>query len=213
MDGGTASMPFARQAFGAAALGTRIYVVGGSSSNGLIPYHSVAVFDTVAQTWSSVADYPESVDVPSVAASGGFLYGFGGSFAGAVASVYRYDPVSNAWTPRTPMKAPRYGAAVGVVNGIVYVAGGLDRHDAPVATVEAYDPATDTWTTKASLSAPRGVAGGAVVDGIFYLVGGAEPTTFVSTVNSVQSREQHVDGEGAAAGADGRSRPWPWRTA
>ena len=80
------------------------------------------------------------------------------------------------------MPTPRYGLAVGVVNGILYAVGG-DTTDAesgfgvPVATVEAYDPTANSWTTKASLQAPSGDLAIGVVNGILYAVGGVAAGT------------------------------------
>lgn len=55
-----ASMPTGRRNHAAAALGTNIYIVGGT---GRPPLHALAaVYDTVANTWSSVASMGASRD-------------------------------------------------------------------------------------------------------------------------------------------------------
>ena len=65
------------------------------------------------------------------------------------------------------MPTVRHGAASGVINGKLYVAGGQT-----LATLEVYDPATDTWTTKAPMPTARFGVGGGVINGKLYVVGG-----------------------------------------
>jgi N-acetylneuraminic acid mutarotase len=60
-----------------------------------------------------------------------------------------------------------YGAATGVINGKLYVAGG--QADAingnNVATLQIYDPASNTWTTGAPLPQARSAADAGVIGG------------------------------------------------
>ncbi len=81
------------------------------------------------------------------------------------------------WSVKAPIPTPRYGLAVGVVNGVLYAVGG-DRGRGPAVTdryltlVEAYNPATNSWTTKAPMPTGRwGLAVG-VVKGTLFAVGG-----------------------------------------
>jgi N-acetylneuraminic acid mutarotase len=55
-----------------------------------------------------------------------------------------------------------------VINGILYVAGGVGSATA----VEAYDPAADTWTTKAPMPTARAGAAAGVINGVLYVAGG-----------------------------------------
>ncbi|MDP2793931.1 MAG: kelch repeat-containing protein [Sulfurisoma sp.] len=79
---------------------------------------------------------------------------------------------SGAWTTEAPMPTARWGAASGVINGKLYVAGGWRSGTSSLATLEVYDPATNTWATKAPMPTARGGAGGAVINGKLYVVGG-----------------------------------------
>jgi N-acetylneuraminic acid mutarotase len=84
-----------------------------------------------------------------------------------------YAIAQGEWTIKTSMPTAREVAAVGVVNGIVYVAGGEAANDCTfLHTLEAYDPTTDTWTTKTDMPARRRSAAGAVANGLFYAMGG-----------------------------------------
>jgi N-acetylneuraminic acid mutarotase len=68
---------------------------------------------------------------------------------------------------------PRYLLGVGVVNGILYAAGGWSGGGAALARVQAYDPATNTWSQKpAPLPSIRAGLGVGVVNGLLYAVGG-----------------------------------------
>ena len=75
------------------------------------------------------------------------------------------------WETKAPMPTVRWGAASGVINGKLYVAGGWNGTNS-LATLEVYDPATNTWATKASMSTARDGAAGGVINGKLYVVGG-----------------------------------------
>jgi N-acetylneuraminic acid mutarotase len=66
------------------------------------------------------------------------------------------------------MTKARLGAASAVVDGKIYVIGGM----AGQRKVEAYDPATDTWTEKAELGGPTVISSASVVNGKIYVIGG-----------------------------------------
>jgi N-acetylneuraminic acid mutarotase len=77
------------------------------------------------------------------------------------------------WTTKEPMPTARTVAAAGVVNGIIYVAGGeVANNCSPVHTLESYDPAIDSWTTLAPMPTARWRFAAAVTGGVFYALGG-----------------------------------------
>ncbi|PYS98595.1 MAG: hypothetical protein DMF63_15480 [Acidobacteria bacterium] len=69
------------------------------------------------------------------------------------------------------MPTPRSGAAVAVVDGIIYVMGGGGVSGA-LSTVEAYDPATDSWASKRPMLFSHVSFGAAELNGIIYALGG-----------------------------------------
>lgn len=71
------------------------------------------------------------------------------------------------WTTKAPMPTGRGGLGVGVVNGILYAAGGGTN------VLEAYDPVTDTWIAKAPMTTSRYGLSVGVLNGILYAVGGS----------------------------------------
>lgn len=79
---------------------------------------------------------------------------------------------SNVWEPRAPLGLPRRELALGAINGLVYVIGGVK----PTGTsdgVAAYDPGKNSWRPRAPLPAARQAGdGAALVGGLLYAPGG-----------------------------------------
>ncbi len=77
------------------------------------------------------------------------------------------------WTTKTLMPAARAWAAAGVINGVLYVAGGHDGTTGGTTTLQAYNPATDTWSTLVPMPGRRYQGDGAgVINGELYMAGG-----------------------------------------
>ena len=97
---------------GGAALGGKLYVVGGEDSNGHLS--TLWVHDPVTTAWTAGPPLPgPAVENPAVMAHGGKLYVFGGSthsFSGAVNNAAVFDPATNSWTTLPEMPTARGGA-------------------------------------------------------------------------------------------------------
>jgi hypothetical protein len=84
---------------------------------------------------------------------------------------------SVTWKTRTPTGLPRQNGAAGLLNGLLYVAGGDTK---PAATftrtgsTQSYDPSTTTWTTLANMNVPRTLVSGDAAGGKFFVVGGID---------------------------------------
>jgi len=83
-------------------------------------------------------------------------------------SVEVFDPVTESWSTVTPMPTARNELAAAVVDGKIYVIGGVSAGD----KVEIYDPVTDTWSTAAPMPTKRIAMGATAVNGKIYVVGG-----------------------------------------
>jgi N-acetylneuraminic acid mutarotase len=83
-----------------------------------------------------------------------------------------YDPATNVWTTKASMPTARWGAAGGVIDGMLYVAGGRGTDPSARSTMEVYDPATNTWGARAKMLTPREGTGAAVVGGVLHVLGG-----------------------------------------
>ena len=211
-----------RQEHGAAAVGTRIYMVGGLA--GGRETARVDIFDASARRWIAGPPLPAAMHHPNVAAAAGTAFVLGG-LAGrpwrALNATYRLSGPGvgrfAAWDRVADMPAPARGAAaVGVRgDGLIFLAGGLSGMGAARAEVSRYDPGRGTWSAAAGL-APlperRDHGGGAVVGGAMYVVGGRdgsparfEPRTWALDVSGAAA----ADGEATA----GRGQRWRAREA
>ena len=173
-----------RYSFGAAAVGNRIYAVGGNSAAGLLS--SVESYDPSLNsgrgTWS---DTGSSLPMPlagfGIATSDDrYIYTAGGSAAGGcpVDALLRYDTSSAAWQQigAMPGGARRFLTAA-VVGRTLYAIGGESAScsassGTALNTLEAYNLDTATWTTRASMPTARRFPAAGVVNGIIYVVGG-----------------------------------------
>jgi N-acetylneuraminic acid mutarotase len=181
-----APLPAARQLpNGAAVINGKIYVPGGSTPLG--PSKSLYVYTVASNTWTTKASMPIRSHGGAAAAIDGKLWvlatpaGEGGFYTNET-RLFRYDPATDDWSEREPAPHHHHRAAVGVINGKIYVAGGMTntlRDDAtyqygpePWAELDVYNPATNVWTTKASMPTARWGAAGGVIDGKLYVAGG-----------------------------------------
>src|SRR5437762_7425215 len=176
-----ASMPTA--AFMASAVyyppTNKIYVFGGEDAVSGTNYNITRVYGVASGTWSTGANMP---DVRSFMTSGynsanGKIYLVSGYNTGDVTSAqpntWEYDPVANTFTERAPIPHAVGGAAAGIINGHLYVAGGRDATTTVVNLVWDYDIAANAWTQKTPMPAVQNNgAGSAIALGRLWVFGG-----------------------------------------
>lgn len=175
------------QETGVAALGGKVYVVGGFNDE-LQVQSLVQVYDPGSDQWSTAAPLPRAVHHANVAATGGKLYVLGamvldGFGFQAIGDSYSYDPTTDTWQDLTPMPAgsERGSAVMGVIGGKIYLAGGLG--DGALGDFSSYDPETASWDTELpALPELRDHAMGASVGDTLYAIGGRS-----GDIDSVQS--------------------------
>lgn len=80
--------------------------------------------------------------------------------------------LGNFWSARASMPTARRFTAFGVINGLLYVAGGKDVSLTVVKTLEIYNPATNTWTTAKPMNSARVGPAYGVINGLLYVAGG-----------------------------------------
>jgi N-acetylneuraminic acid mutarotase len=83
-----------------------------------------------------------------------------------------YNPATNVWVSKGSMPTARWGAAAGVLNGKLYVAGGYGADPSALSKLEFYNPTSSAWGTRVNMPTGRGAAAGAVVNGVLYVLGG-----------------------------------------
>jgi hypothetical protein len=174
------AMPTPR--FGAASgvINGKLYVTGGTTAcAACVPANATEIYNPATNTWAAGAPIPVSRELAAGAVTNGRLYVIGGFQrdpgnslnGGPVGTVHAYDPAANAWSTASPMPTSRFGAAVGVVFGTIYVAGGYAL--GPSAVTERYDPGTDAWTPQLSMTTARYYTSGAVAGSTFYVIDGS----------------------------------------
>jgi hypothetical protein len=100
----------------AAAIGDRIYVVGGRAPSNT---PALEAYAPATNTWERLPDMPTSRGGLAAAALNGKLYVFGGEIPGVFPHTEEYDPVQRRWRRVADMPTPRHGmGAVTVGDGI-----------------------------------------------------------------------------------------------
>lgn len=201
--GNDANLPVSILDAAGAAIGDKMYVVGGKNSNGHLT--SLWIYNASTNSWSQGANLPGvGVENAAVVAHNGQLYVFGGStepFSGAVSNAAVYNPGSNSWTSLPNMPTARGGATAQVINGVIYVAGGMNGSGASLATVEAYTPASGTWQTVTPLQTRRDNPGSAVLNNELYVFGGRIRNADGSTIDpTLVSMEKYSPATGTWTG-------------
>jgi N-acetylneuraminic acid mutarotase len=174
-------IPTPRTNAAAVAVDGNIYVIGGSTSP-----KAVEQYNPATDTWVTKSPMPTARYSTAAAVVDGKIYVIGGTanvstMPITLTTVEQYDPATDTWTVKSPMPSRRWNTAATVVDGKIYVIGGLEligwcgtvacTYVASSNRVEQYDPATDTWIVKTPLPTARGTCAAAAVDGKIYVVG------------------------------------------
>lgn len=84
------------------------------------------------------------------------------------------------WVPFSPMPTPRAFASASVLNGQIYVMGGVNQSGVVLEVVERYDPALDMWFVVEPLDDAVESASATVFNGRILVIGGREDDGRVS---------------------------------
>jgi len=191
------TLPTARAGLVVVAVDGVLYAIGGfrpafSNTN----YDTVEAYDPKTNTWTTKTPMPTARCCMAAGVINGVIYiaggtryiGHGGTETPGTLEVY--DPKNDRWTTKAPMPTGRGGAVGGVVDGVLYVAGGILAPlytDLIKATVESYDPKTDTWSSQLPMPTARASAAAGVVDDTLHVVGGLDRNGAVVGVNEAIS--------------------------
>ncbi|MBC8229599.1 hypothetical protein H8E77_08645, partial [bacterium] len=99
--------------------------------------------------------------------------------------------VEDTWTRKANMPTTRNRHSSCVVDGKIYVFGGIGGFWWNIASVELYDPATDTWTKKTDMPIPKHGFAICVLDGIIYVIAGVNPA--MSACSIVEAYDPAAD--------------------
>lgn len=166
-----------RSEVAAAAIGSRIYVIGGIDGFARTT-STVEAFDVNDNRWVIVASLPKPVHHASAAAVGGKIYVFGGLTGVAstpVDTLYIYDPLTDRWSRGADLPDALGSTALAVTEGRVHVLGGKSI-GSNVDSHFVYDPATNSWNSEAvpEMISGRESAAAVTVGQKIYVIGGRQ---------------------------------------
>lgn len=135
--------------------------------------------------WSSLTQMPVSQTEAMVVEHEGRIHVIGGRTPDAenasqwseyrdVDWHYVYDIDNDSWSQAASLPSPRNSAAVAIIDGLIYVAGGRTMDGGNIANLDRYDPVTDQWESLSAMPYAGGGLNGGVVGGQFYVFGGEE---------------------------------------
>jgi N-acetylneuraminic acid mutarotase len=155
----------------AAALGGRIYLIGGFDTTTNIPTSQVLVYDTVTHRWSTAASLPRARGGHAVAVRDGLIHVIGGGNSESTLADHSvYDPATDRWSALAPLPRSMGSPAAVVHEGSLYSIGGRSGLE-DFGDVWRYDSAKDLWLAGPALPA-RGTHGAVSVCGSIYVFGG-----------------------------------------
>ena len=173
-----ADMPTPKCCMVAAVVNGKIYLIGGWSEVEGRVLSTVDVYNPAKDAWSNKADMPTPRADLALAVVNGKIYAIGGAEGGlgnwrTLSTVEVYDPATDTWDKKADMPTHRAIFGHSIVNGKIYVIGGLSIPGPLRAIVEAYDPVTDTWTRETDMPTARRNLSTSAVNGKIYAIGGA----------------------------------------
>ena len=163
-----------------AAVGGKIYAIGGYSEVETAEVSSVEAYDPQLGAWAPVADMSVEREWHASVVLDGKIYAMGGAplnFAQATmqATVEVYDPQADSWQRVASMPQGRCDHAAAAMGGKIYVSGGSinwEENDSSVSSLFVYDPRADAWTQLASMGNARRSHTSVTVGGKLYVGGG-----------------------------------------
>jgi hypothetical protein len=174
-----AGEPRAMSDSAAVAVGTDIYVFGGEDDED-DKQDDVYKYDTVADAWSTLAPMPHDCSGHSASVCHGLVYIVGAGTGGR--QVLRFEPASGVSRTLAPTLSKHNFCTTFVLDGSLYVAGGIYND----SNVERYDAATDTWTAVADMLEGRHSFAAVTIGS----TGPAEePNLFDSLIDKVSRRQ------------------------
>jgi N-acetylneuraminic acid mutarotase len=132
----------------ATAIGTKIYVMGGYTSD--LTFSPSLVYDIPGDYWSTIEAPDGDLRYQSIVAIDGYVYSFGGKRRlglYGLGCISRYTPAALTWHALpTTLNVARFGMASAQMGGTAYLLGGTADVTAPaVGTVEMFRPSDLTF--------------------------------------------------------------------
>jgi N-acetylneuraminic acid mutarotase len=170
----SSTWPASRSGHCAVVIGDRAYLFGGAPTSPRSNHYilDVECVDLDKQTVSVPTQMPAPRGMAAAAELNGEIYIAGGmdDQNEDTRTLYRFDPIKNAWKECAPMHAARSRFTLTEHRGKLYAIGAVHE-----SSVEIYDPAKDTWSAGPNL--PTVLHAHAAVDyqGHITVLGGNGP--------------------------------------
>ncbi len=157
--------------------------------------------------WITRAPVPVALGVEGATTGNGQIYVFGQDAHGNPLT-YEYNPLTNAWTEKTPIPISRTNFGLVAFENLIYAMGGITGYsangtDLSTGANEEYNPSTDTWITKASMPTNRSEVEAVTANSKIYVMGGRTAGAY-STVNITEIYNPKTD-----SWTTGTSMPYP----
>jgi N-acetylneuraminic acid mutarotase len=206
-------MPTLRSGTMAAALGDRIYVMGGGfkqPDGKFVFFRKVEVYDPRTDSWSEGPDLLMPHDYPSTVVHEDSIYIFGGHHPDATqagpltdpgfAFCERLDLRRGRWEEIPPLPTPRFATAAVAAGGRIRVLGGAGYRPegfTNYALGESFDPVKNRWEEE-KITLPWSAAGlgACLLDGRIFIAGGFDGETVhkrTAAWDPVQKRWEELD--------------------
>jgi N-acetylneuraminic acid mutarotase len=175
------SRPLAASEIIAAEVGGVMYTFGGYIDNTFKPTKKAYKY-TAGSGWSAIADLPEGLTHPGIAASNDTIY-FAGGYPGtgtngnqvfSTTKVFSYSPTTNSYTNLPSLPVARGGGALAILDNKLYFISGSNSSRNDVTNVYMLDLANQGagWVSRAPLPAARNHAAAVTLNGSIYVIGG-----------------------------------------
>ncbi|MEA3406758.1 MAG: LuxR C-terminal-related transcriptional regulator [Chloroflexota bacterium] len=179
-----APLPTPRSRFAQAQIGSKVFVIGGSSANERRSA-SVEVYDVAQDSWGRGRDKPSPVANVGAAVVEGLIYVPGGLDASnRVRDILEvYNPQTDTWDTATPLPIPLCAYAIAPFKEGFYVFGGWDG-ETYRSSVYYYEVSSGAWEEAVPMKTAKGFSAAALVGDRIYLVGGYDGSREVSSCSS-----------------------------
>jgi len=168
-----ASLPAPLHHVNVAAVGSKLYVVGGLSGASFTASGTTLEYDPSLDAWSPRASMPGGTErgASGVAVLDGRIVVAGGLRGDSVTDASVFDPAANAWSPLQPLAVARDHLGAATVGGRVYAvtgrAGGVLK-----PALEVLDASSGSWSRRADILTARGGVAAAELSGRLVVLGG-----------------------------------------
>ncbi|MEE9174342.1 MAG: kelch repeat-containing protein [Thermoplasmata archaeon] len=169
-----ASLPEGIFDAGAAAVGGKVYLVGGKSQSETLD--TILEFDPVANTTKVVYNLPVAIRFARAVALDGKVFILGGldDTNSVVSTIQAYDPILNTLHEVGELREPRYWGAAAVAGDKIYYGGGSYRRQHYDEIFE-FDPATGLTRLANTLPRATHIFTATSAYGKVYFIGGLTP--------------------------------------